>query len=396
MSACPSIVTGSRFLARVLENIDCQAQVIGSYGYQALGEPGSLASLAMTSLLTLFVALFGLRLMFGPGPGVRDVVFDVAKVGIVLTLAFSWPAYRTVVYDVVLKGPAEVATAIGTPGGEARFTERLQRVDNAIVNFSMLGTGRYSPDYVGSQSVTFIGSSLEDENSLGWARLAYLAGIIGSLALLRIIAALLLAVAPLAAGLLLFEATRGLFAGWLKGLVLAMTGAIGVSLVLSVELAVLEPWLRSAMAARGAGYATLSAPVELFALTLAFTAAQFGVIWLLAKVAFNRGWASALALPAPRVFTETIRPQMQPATVAAGWPGNRAERIASHVETQLRREETAMFQRSDIRTATRETRSGAPASGNAERHEPAERLGSSWRRTARHSSVAAQARDSGA
>ena len=100
--ACPAIITGDQFLLRVIGHIDCQAQVLGSYGYQALGQPGSPASTLMAGLLTLFVALFGIRLLFGPPPGARDTVFDVIKIGLVLTLAFSWPAFRTVIHDVVL------------------------------------------------------------------------------------------------------------------------------------------------------------------------------------------------------------------------------------------------------------------------------------------------------
>ena len=108
--ACTPVITGEAFLERTLAHIDCQAQLIGSYGYQALGQPGSAASTLVVSLLTLFIAFFGIRLLFGPPPGARDLVFDVLKVGIVLTLAFSWPAFRTVVYDLTLKGPAEVAS----------------------------------------------------------------------------------------------------------------------------------------------------------------------------------------------------------------------------------------------------------------------------------------------
>lgn len=87
--ACPAIITGDRFVSRLIEHIDCQSRYLGSYGYEALGQSGSTASLVVTGLLTLFVALFGIRLLFGPTPAARDVVLDVLKIGIVLTLAFS-------------------------------------------------------------------------------------------------------------------------------------------------------------------------------------------------------------------------------------------------------------------------------------------------------------------
>ena len=39
---CPTTYTGNGFLERILGQIDCQAQVLGSYGWLALSEPGSL------------------------------------------------------------------------------------------------------------------------------------------------------------------------------------------------------------------------------------------------------------------------------------------------------------------------------------------------------------------
>ena len=59
--ACTPIVTGDRFLLRVLDHLDCQAQSLGSFGFQALAAPGSPAETALTGLLTLFIALFALR-----------------------------------------------------------------------------------------------------------------------------------------------------------------------------------------------------------------------------------------------------------------------------------------------------------------------------------------------
>lgn len=396
--ACPAIITGDSFLSRVLTHIDCQAQVLGSYGYQALGQPGSTASLAMTGMLTLFIALFGIRLLFGPAPGARDVVFDVLKIGIVLALAFSWPAFRTLIYDVTLKAPAEIAAEIGAPSANgASFAQRLQDADNAIVRLTGMGTGRDTGVLLDSEAPggNFREIALLDENSMGWARLAWLAGIIGSLALLRIAAGLLLAIAPLAAGLLLFEQTRGIFAGWLRGLVLAMTGSLGVTVVLGVELAVIGPWLDDALRLRALGYATPSAPTELFAMTLGFAIVQFGMIALLARVAWTRGWVS---MPQPTFASSTILgeralPALHPAIDS--YAGSRAQRISDNVETMVHREQAGDRERMSRRSFAPAARDTATPTATAEGSMPASpRLGSSWRRTAPRTSMAGRTRDS--
>jgi type IV secretion system protein VirB6 len=403
--ACPAIITGDSFLLRVLTHIDCQAQVIGSYGYLALGQPGSTAAVLMNSLLTLFIALFGIRLLFGPPPGARDLVFDVLKVGIVLTLAFSWPAFRTVIYDVTLKGPAEIATTIGTASGNVvptvSFAERLQRVDNAIVRLTEAGVGRNdgalrNPDAPGGN---FDGIAIGDDAGFGSGRLMFLAGTIGTIALLRIAAGLLLALAPLVAGLWFFPWTRGLAAGWAKGLVLTIAGSIGASIVVAVELAIIEPWLANALRLRTEGFAIPSAPTELFAIMLAFAIVQLMMIWLLSKVVFTRGW---LNLPDwPR----------QPAPILIGYTSDagaasrdaaprpvimpRVERIGSAIEATIRRE-----QASEGANAGRTALSGMGDSGPAtpslgtSAGTGAARLGSSYRRSGLRTSSATRARDS--
>lgn len=398
--ACPAIITGESFLLRTLAHIDCQAQVIGSYGYQALGQPGSAASVLMTSLLTLFIALFGIRLLFGPTPGARDLVFDVLKIGIVLTLAFSWPAFRTVIYDVTLKAPAEIATTIGTASGNAQpgegLAERLQRADNAIVRLTEVGAGRNLGALIDKDAPggTFEGAALADDTAFGSARLLFLAGTIGTLALLRIAAGLLLALAPLVAGLYFFPWTRGLVAGWIKGLVLTMTGSVGAALVLSVELAIIEPWLADALKVRSLGYAIPAAPTELFAIMLAFAIVQLMMIWLLARVVFTRGW---LTLPDfPRIPEGQLVPQV--AGNARTGSGEvtilRAEQIGSAVENVVRREQTIANERS-MRTALTGMSDGPGGSGGPgpviDSGPP--RLGSSYRRTSLRSSRAGQARD---
>ena len=54
--ACITPQSGSGFLAGMLNYVDCQAQTIGETGYQALASPTSSVSLALTALLTVFIA----------------------------------------------------------------------------------------------------------------------------------------------------------------------------------------------------------------------------------------------------------------------------------------------------------------------------------------------------
>lgn len=391
--ACPAIITGNQFLLRVLTHIDCQAQVIGSYGYQALGQPGSLASTLMTGLLTLFVAIYGLRLLFGPTPGARDIVFDVLKVGIVLTLAFSWPVFRTLVYDVTLKGPGEIAGVIGGGSAAPGFAERLQAADNSMVRLTEIGMGRNTGQFLSEQGpgANFAGTALQDESSLGLARLSYLSGVIGSLALLRIAAALLLALTPLVAGLLLFSPSRGLAAGWSRGLVLTMAGSLGAALVLWVELSILEPWLADALRVRGLGYATPSAPTELLAITLAFTLVQFAMIWLLARVAFYRGWPTMPDWSWHEPGQGALQDRSLPASPHGGAQILRAERISNSIETTIRREQGLIDGRFD-RLAAQGPASSAQG-GQLVPYSGELRLGSSYRRTAQRHSRAGARRD---
>ncbi len=392
--ACPQIITGREFLSRTLAHIDCQAQVIGSYGYQALGQPGSTASILVSALLTIFIALFGIRLMFGPSPKARDAVFDVLKIGIVLSLAFSWPAFRTVIYDVTLKGPAQIASVVQTSsgnGGASFFVERLQSADDAVVRLTTLGSGRNAGALIeneGSAS-TFEAAAIQDDTAYGSARILYLASTIGALGLLRIGAGLLLALTPVVAGLLLFTQSRGIFAGWLKGLLFTFAGSVGATLVLAVQLAIIEPWLADALSVRGLGYATPAAPTELLAITLAFALVQLAMLWLLAKILFYRGWLTLPDLPEPlqpltgdRQAPLVERQRAEPIVL-------RAERISNSIEKSIRRERQISNQRFD-QTSVVTTSGGQRIGGGAVE---SARLGNSYRRSNLRRSRAATMRD---
>ncbi len=398
--ACPQVITGERFLARTLEHLDCQAQTLGSFGYQALGQPGGQGATMMTGLLALFIAFLGIRFLFGPGPHTRDIVYDVLKIGIVLTLAFSWPAFRTVVHDVVISAPSQIAGMLSggnSAAGGASFIDRLQQADTAMIEFTRLGMGRTVGASLGDGAGSnFIGTALQDDSALGWARVIWLATTIGTFGLLRLLAGLLLALTPLIAGLLLFEATRGLFAGWLRGLALTVLASIGVSVILAVELALIEPWLADALRVRALGYATSSAPIELFAIMLGFAVIQFGSIWLLAKVAFMQGW-TGIKLPeitmpyADRDMVDISR------TAPQAFNQGRVQRTADSVERLVERDSFVARERMGYRTfgsGRTAAPQNTPTSG-AQFSGPGERLGSSYRRGSHRASMAAKRREGG-
>jgi len=395
--ACTAISTGQGFLVETLSHLDCQAQVIGSYGFQSLADPGSPATTILTALLTLFIALFGVRLLFGGEVGLRDGVGAVIKIGIVLTLAVSWPAFRTLAYDTVLHGPSQIAASIGgssVPDMRRGLAQRLQGIDNEIVAMTAVGTGRQSGslDVPEEQRGSFESIALQDETALGWGRTVFLGATIGSLALLRVAAGLLLAITPLIAGLLLFDLTRGLFAGWFRGLAFTALGSLGIALLLAVQVAVMEPWITDALDRRSLGYATPTFPSELLAIAIGFGVAAFALLGLLAKVAFQADWLTTVRSESHFEMEQPSMPQVNTRqTIRMDETiHSRALAVGEGVRNTMRHETRRSEYSQDRRTSDAATR---PPDGRWADAQSREALGSSWRRNARRTTGSQQRRD---
>lgn len=291
---CNAPPDGVGFLSGALDFIDCQAQSIGEAGYLALAQPGSTAALLISALFTIFIALFGIRLLLGRPIAIGDVVIAAVKLGIVLMIATSWAGFRITAYDLVLKAPAELTQAIGgaasLPGATGGLSGRLQGVDNAILLLTDSGSGRLDPTSI-RQNIPGDGPPLtrapiSDDLALGLGRVVFLSTVIGGLGLTRLAAGFLLALAPLFAGFLLFDATRSLFTGWVRMLAALLLAAFAVSMTLAVELAALEPWLAQVLSLRAGRIITPAAPVELLVIALAFAIVTFGMIAVAFKISF--------------------------------------------------------------------------------------------------------------
>lgn len=325
MSVCPSITTGSGFLTSVLDHIDCQAQTIGASGYQALASTGSPVSIALTGLLTLFIAIWGIRLLMGHVPDGGVLIAIALKVGIVLMLSSSWAAYRVIAYDLVLHAPAEIAASMAgaadLPGSDGALIARLQGVDDGMLAFTALGTGRFdltvNPAAPQPDALPLARTVVSDDLAFGMARLSFLVATIGLLSLLWLSAGLLLALAPLFAGALLFEGTRGFFFGWTRALVAAALGTLTLYVMLAIQIELLEPWLANALSMRQAKIATPAAPVELLVINLAFALMAIGSTALCGKIAF--------ALHIPTFVQERWRPWLSSSSSAPDTPPQRAD-----------------------------------------------------------------------
>jgi type IV secretion system protein VirB6 len=356
MPACPSIPADDAFLRGILDFVDCQAQSIGAEGYRALSAPGSSLSLVLLGFLTLFVALFGYRMLLGQVPAVRDGVLALVKIGIVLALATGWTAYRTLIYDVAFHGPAEISAEIGRPtalpGSGGGLVARLDQADRTMVALAELGTGypaagrattpAAEPGQPALPTAAARQSQGYDPLFFAGARILFLTGAIGALAAVRLIAGLMLALGPFFIAFMLFAATRGLFEGWLRVLGGAALGALGAGIVLGVELALLEPWLSHLVARRLADEAITGVPVELFVAALIFTAALLAVLIASARVAHGlrlpQEWREAPAL-ATLLPAEVVRigGTVREAVPAAA-DRSRAVMVADAVAATQRRE----------------------------------------------------------
>ncbi|HEV2864986.1 MAG TPA: type IV secretion system protein, partial [Allosphingosinicella sp.] len=316
-------------------------------------------------------------------------------------LATGWPAYRTLFYDVAFEAPGELAAEIGRPAGlidGGSLAARLQIADRQMVDLAIAGTGEASltPQARLAERVEPHPFGGFEAFALGSGRALYLTGAVAGFGSVRLIAGLLLALGPLFIGFLLFEGTRSLFEGWLRVLGGVAIGALGTSMAMAVELALLEPKLADWLARRAAGLPIPGAAVELLAITLIFTLMLAAVLFASVRVA--RGfrlatvWQIAPALRSTFTRDETFTARAETRERrAANDETRRAAVVADAVAATQRREagQAAM-------AVAGAARSRARSDHMADQGLPPRQavpLGQSFRRTQTRSSASAGRRD---
>lgn len=344
---CTGVSAGEGFITSVVTQIDCQAELLGSGSWAALAAPGSVLSAALAGFLTIFVAFTGYNLLIGRGMTVRSGTLAAVKIGAILALATSWPAYRTLVYDVVTKGPSQLVSEIGAQTGlvgwDGTLTQQLDVADKELAQLAILSTINAASDMDAQTPPPPFGGF--DAFALGGSRILFELTAVAGIGAVRIIVGLMLALGPFFVAFLMFDGTSSLFNGWVQVLAGAALATTGVSLALGLQLALLEPWLREVLARLASGEAIPTVPSELFVLIGFFALTTFAALLASARI------ASAFSLPALTRWATNHSDVKQPAVTIHSPPSerggtklftpNRAAAVAGALVASIRRETSA-------------------------------------------------------
>ncbi|HEY7808332.1 MAG TPA: type IV secretion system protein [Croceibacterium sp.] len=222
-------------VASSLHGVDCAASQMAESAFARLFGTSGVLLPALTILLTIYVALFAFALITGRSRiGINSMTSRLVTIGLVLTFATSWIAYQSVVWNLATGAPNELAGIVMATQGNATdiFAQKIDVVFQALIQAS---NGQTADSAFSPPGLLWVGGTL------------LLLGTVGILATSRIALAVLLALGPVFVVLALFKGTRGLFTGWLKGVVLLalapLFAVLGGSLMLELAVPVLSSLL---------------------------------------------------------------------------------------------------------------------------------------------------------
>lgn len=344
-------------VAAALTAVDCIASEVSEEAFLRLSE-GPMGTF-LPILLTFFVAFFGISLMLGRSNlSMGAVVPKMVTIGLVTAFATSFFIFQQFFYNIFVLGPDSIAGMLtGSEGSAtATFATKLDIVFLAVQEAS---TGQQDINAFSPPGMMWLGAML------------LLLGTVGLLVTARIGLALLLAVGPIFVVLALFTGTRGLFVGWLKGLVMLALAPLFAIVGGSIMLEIAVPILAALVAVPG--QIDQQAAMAFFLVGAVHMALMFMVL----KVSSNMvaGWqVFGLAVPdrmsaptadAARMAGTTPRAVAAPAATARPQPtattaGQR--RIDVAVASSVPANDTG----GNNTVTTRETKVYATGSGNAQ------------------------------
>lgn len=249
MSACEQLsANAAAGVAPALRAVDCLASETTAAAFGRLfGGDGALVP-ALTILLTLYIAFFAVSLLTGRSRiGISALTPRMMTLGLVLTFATSWVAYQSVVWNLAIGAPDQIASVLTGAKGSATqiFADRIDMIFAAIAEVAQPGATN------GESSGQGAGGSFTPGNLMWLGALLLLLGTVGVLVTARIALAVLLAVGPVFVVFALFGGTRGLTAGWLRGVVLTAVTPLFVVTGGGIVMELLIPIVAALRSAEG-------------------------------------------------------------------------------------------------------------------------------------------------
>ncbi|EJL20758.1 type IV secretion system protein [Novosphingobium sp. AP12] len=252
--ACEQLTeVASGGVAPALRAVDCVANEMAASAFGRLFGAGGAMAPVLTILLTLYIAFFAFSLLTGRSSlGISALTPRMLRLGVVLTFATSWIAYQGVVWNLAVGGPDWIAGILMGAKGSATqlFGDRIDIVFAAINDISeatskVAGAAQEGGDGAAAAGAAVAakgaGGMFTPESVMWMGALLLLLGTVGVLLTARIALAVLLALGPIFVIMALFGGTRGLTAGWLRGVVLTAVTPLFVVLAGGITLELLVP-----------------------------------------------------------------------------------------------------------------------------------------------------------
>ncbi len=310
-----------------LRAVDCAA---GQASQMALGRlmTNSNFQTGLTIALTIFVALLGFGLITGRARiGVAALTPRLLTMTLVITFATGLTAFQSTIYLLATGAPNEIAGWLMGGDGAAThvFGDKIDITFNALLQAA------------GDQAETEATSVFSPPGLMWLGATLLLLGTVGILATCKIALAVLLALGPVFILMALFKQTRGLFSGWLKGVVLVAITPLFAVLAGSLMLELAVPVI--AAIGQTPGKIDARAAMAFFMIGAVHVALMIMVL----KVAGTMvgGWrvfglaGGSSAGTSHRQMDAMPRPMPAPTPVAAG-QNNQAAAVAAAAARQIR------------------------------------------------------------
>ncbi len=347
MSACPGPEDAAGIAHGVLASVGCNSQRLSLDAYAALTGPGSFLPAALTACLTIYVALLGYGLLTGsPRLKLAQVSQTGLKIGAVVALTLNWSIFQTLVFNVAAEAPFEVGhifTQAAAAGAEDQAGgDPLTRLEAIHQELTDSAHSLIQPNVAAgaaSTTVTAAGAGPQPPaaEALLWMATTVIVCSVGLIALAMVAQAILVALGPAFMLFFLFDATRGLFVGWVRALAAAIIAPVTTWGGLMVCLATLEPWVARLARERAAHAIKVDTISTLVTFVVTFAAAQtvLAIGAIVITSAFNLRRA-----PAARDGDTLSTANSQQQAIEARFSQSRAQLLAQSLHSERNQSHT--------------------------------------------------------